>query len=82
MKMEELPRTVWWTALGVMPVLIAMGLLIAVTVVAQLSVESEVPIRALFIAVVMYLLAGTVRAVLSCIDWFEARRAKKAAPDG
>ncbi len=82
MKMDELPRAVWWTAFGVMPVIIAIGLLLAVTFISSLSVESEAPFRAVFVALAIYLLAAAIRTTMSCIDWLEARAAKKAERRG
>ncbi len=82
MNIESVPRAVWWTVLGVMPIIIAGGLLLIIFIISAVSVESEVPVRALFVAVVMYLLATTVRTTMSCVDWLEARAAKKAERNG
>jgi hypothetical protein len=79
---EPIPIWVRWWLIVVLPLGLTMGMILIVMFVPLIFQNGKVSPAALLIILPAWLLANTVLAVLRCFDWFEARKAKKAAEHG
>ena len=73
---ERLPRAgiVWLFV--ILPLTITSLMVVSATAIGWLLGET-LPLGVLLVSISASMLAQALRAVLSCIDWFEARAAKK-----
>jgi hypothetical protein len=74
---EPLPRAGIITLFVIMPLTIAILMLASAAVIGWLLGET-LPVGVLLVSISAHMLATGLRAVLSCVDWFEARSARRA----
>jgi hypothetical protein len=76
----------FWLGLTKMVMFLAGGLLLAAFLISLIwtgkNEANSVVLNAVLFAVAVSILASGIRAILSIFDWFEARKAKKAAEHG
>jgi hypothetical protein len=79
---EPLPRAgIFWLFVG-LPLAISTLLIILLTFADRYLGEPNRSSSVIMISISVFMLANGLRAILSCVDWFEARMAKKAAEHG
>lgn len=77
MKLDEpLPKAAIFHLFVVLPVMMAVFMAIVALAIAAWFDADSVPIGLLLVAMSFAILANGLRALLSCVDWFEARLRK------